>query len=418
MGKYAKVRDGLVAQGLVDAAALVEPAPAGWDDLALVHTPEYLEKTRSGGFRASELALLELPWSPSVTEGFRLMAGGTIAAARLAVEAGAGPGRATGGRVGTSRNLAAAANLGGGFHHAFPSHGEGFCLYNDVAVAIRVLQRDGLITRAAVVDVDVHQGNGTAFIFDGDPAVFTFSIHQEHNYPHVKPRGSLDVGLPDGTGDHDYLHALERALPAVMAGRPDLIVYVAGADPFLEDQLGGLCLTYRRAAGPRRPRPVVRARGRHSRRDRLCRRLRAARRRHRGHPRRHDRGSRQAGSLTGVRPFRASCGARRTSSARSASRAGTCARRGGPATAARGRRRGCTQRVKRPSSCSMSLRRSRIFRAHLDVRLPEVLLHREQRRAVAVPQVRARHRASARARAGRGRCGTAASPPASSCARR
>jgi acetoin utilization deacetylase AcuC-like enzyme len=137
-----------------------------------------------------------------------------------------------------------AANIGGGFHHAFPSHGEGFCLYNDVAVAIRVLQRDGVITRAAVVDVDVHQGNGTAFIFDGDPAVFTFSIHQEHNYPHVKPRGSLDIGLPDGATDAEYLHALERALPAAMAGAPDLVVYVAGADPFVEDQLGGLSLTY------------------------------------------------------------------------------------------------------------------------------------------------------------------------------
>jgi acetoin utilization deacetylase AcuC-like enzyme len=113
-----------------------------------------------------------------------------------------------------------------------------------VAVAVRVLQRDGIISRAAVVDADVHQGNGTAFIFDGDPSVFTFSIHQEHNYPHVKPRGSLDVGLPDGTDDREYLHALERALPAVLAGRPDLIVYVAGADPFMEDQLGGLCLTF------------------------------------------------------------------------------------------------------------------------------------------------------------------------------
>lgn len=244
MGKYAKVRDGLVSRGLIGQSALVEPEPAGWDDLALVHTPDYLEKTRSGDFRASELALLELPWSPEVAEGFRLMAGGTIAAARLAVEARRRGERGPGGADAGAPRLAAAANLGGGFHHAFPSHGEGFCLYNDVAVAIRVLQRDGLITRAAVVDADVHQGNGTAFIFDGDPAVFTFSIHQEHNYPHVKPRGSLDVGLPDGTGDHDYLHALERALPAVMAGRPDLIVYVAGADPFLEDQLGGLCLTY------------------------------------------------------------------------------------------------------------------------------------------------------------------------------
>ena len=244
MGKYARVRDGLVSRGLAGSAAFVEPTPAGWDELALVHAAEYLEKTRSGGFRASELALLELPWSTAVAEGFRLMAGGTIAAARLAVDAGARLAHDTGSRAGGEGRLAAAANLGGGFHHAFPSHGEGFCLYNDVAVAIRALQRDGAIRRAAVVDADVHQGNGTAFIFDGDSSVFTFSIHQEHNYPHVKPRGSLDVGLPDGTDDRGYLHALERALPAVIDSRPDLIVYVAGADPYLEDQLGGLCLTY------------------------------------------------------------------------------------------------------------------------------------------------------------------------------
>lgn len=244
MGKYARVRDGLVARGLVDASALVEPSPAGWDELALVHTPEYLEKTRRGGFRPSELALLELPWSAEVAEGFRLMAGGTIAASRLAVAAGAVLRRDAGAGAAGERRLAASANLGGGFHHAFPSHGEGFCLYNDVATAIRVLQREGAIGRAAVVDTDVHQGNGTAFVFDGDASVFTFSIHQEHNYPHVKPRGSLDVGLPDGTGDREYLQALERALPAVMASGPDLVVYVAGADPYLEDQLGGLCLTY------------------------------------------------------------------------------------------------------------------------------------------------------------------------------
>ena len=213
MGKYAKVRDGLVARGLIGPAALVEPEPAGWDELALVHTAEYLEKTRNGGFRASELALLELPWSPEVAEGFRLMAGGTIAAARLAVAAGRRQGGQADNDGGAGPVLAAAANLGGGFHHAFPSHGEGFCLYNDAAVAIRVLQRGGVIGRAAIVDVDVHQGNGTAFIFDGDPSVFTYSIHQEHNYPHVKPRGSLDVGLPDGTDDREYLQALERTLP-------------------------------------------------------------------------------------------------------------------------------------------------------------------------------------------------------------
>jgi acetoin utilization deacetylase AcuC-like enzyme len=244
MAKYGAVRDALVSRGLVDASALVEPDAASWEDLALVHTAEFLDKTRRGGFRASELALLELPWSPAVAEGFRLMAGGTIAAARLAVRAGARPERGGGGPQGAEPALAASANLGGGFHHAFPSHGEGFCLFNDVAVAIRALQRDGLIARAAVVDADVHQGNGTAFIFDGDPSVFTFSIHQEHNYPHVKPRGSLDIGLPDGADDREYLRALERALPAVLASRPDLMVYVAGADPYLEDQLGGLCLTY------------------------------------------------------------------------------------------------------------------------------------------------------------------------------
>jgi acetoin utilization deacetylase AcuC-like enzyme len=244
MGKYAVVRDALVSRGLAEPSAFIEPEPAGWDELALVHTAEFLAKTRGGGFRASELALLELPWSPAVAEGFRLMAGGTIAAARLAVRAGARSGPPADGQAGSPRALAASANLGGGFHHAFPSHGEGFCLYNDVAVAIRVLQRGGDIARAAVVDADVHQGNGTAFIFDGDPSVFTFSIHQEHNYPHVKPRGSLDVGLPDGTGDREYLRALEHALPAVMASRPDLVFYVAGADPYMEDQLGGLRLTY------------------------------------------------------------------------------------------------------------------------------------------------------------------------------
>lgn len=230
MGKYALVRDMLMSRHVAGPGHFIEPEPASWDDLALVHDQAYLAKARSGEFRSSELALLELPWSPEATEGFRLMAGGTIAAARAALA--------------STAPFRAAANLGGGFHHAFPSHGEGFCLFNDVAVAIRVLQRDGLIARAAVIDVDVHQGNGTAFTFEGDPSVFTFSIHQEGNYPHIKPKGSLDVGLPDGADDHEYLHALERALPTVFASRPDLIVYVAGADAFLEDQLGGLNLSF------------------------------------------------------------------------------------------------------------------------------------------------------------------------------
>ena len=134
-------------------------------------------------------------------------------------------------------------HLGGGLHHAFPDHGEGFCLFNDVAVAIRRLQRDGRLRRAAIVDCDVHHGNGTAFIFAADPSVFTFSIHQQQNYPAWKPASDLDVGLDDGAGDDEYLTRLAAALPNVMRAHPQLIVYLAGSDPFKEDRLGGLALT-------------------------------------------------------------------------------------------------------------------------------------------------------------------------------
>jgi acetoin utilization deacetylase AcuC-like enzyme len=242
--KYRMVRDAVVSSGLVTLGDIVEPAEATWDVLALVHDADYLEKTRTGGFRPSEIAQLELPWTAEAAEGFRVMTGGSVLAARLAM--------AEGDRIARRRMpdasddaapLAVSANLSGGFHHAFPSHGEGFCFYNDIAVAIRALQRDGTITRAAVVDLDVHQGNGTAFVFDGDPTVFTCSLHQEHNYPFVKPRGSLDLGLVDGAGDDEYIRVLDQALPKVIESRPDLIVYVAGADSYIEDQLGGLNLT-------------------------------------------------------------------------------------------------------------------------------------------------------------------------------
>ena len=133
-------------------------------------------------------------------------------------------------------------HLGGGLHHAFPNHGEGFCPFNDVAVAVRVLQGRG-VERVAIVDLDVHHGNGTAFIFESDPRVFTFSMHQQHNYPMWKPRGSLDIGLPDGAHDATFLAELGRALPAVMAHRPQCVFYLAGADPYEDDQLGGLRLT-------------------------------------------------------------------------------------------------------------------------------------------------------------------------------
>jgi acetoin utilization deacetylase AcuC-like enzyme len=206
-------------------AVFVEPHPAEWEQLATVHTVEYLTRLQTGDFDVNELAQLEVPWSPDVVEGFRLMTGGTIEAAWLALE--------------TSR----AFHIGGGFHHAFPDHGEGFCLFNDVAVAIKLLLAQGAIDRVAVIDLDVHHGNGTAFIFENEPHVFTFSMHQQHNYPVFKPRGSLDIGLPDGATDDLYLARLREALPQVVGVAPQLAFYLAGADPYEDDQLGGLALS-------------------------------------------------------------------------------------------------------------------------------------------------------------------------------
>ncbi len=231
--KYQALQRELVA---LDGLTFVEPDPAPWDVLALVHTAEYLEKIRTGDFVMEEIAQLELPWAPEIVEGFRLMTGGTLLAAEHALEH----------RVdveGRPRRGACGLHVGGGFHHAFANHGEGFCLFNDVAVSIRALQREGRITRAAIVDCDVHHGNGTAMIFDGDPSVFTFSIHQQHNYPAFKPRGSLDVGVEDRMQNVEYLTKLRQALPSVFASRPDIVYYLAGADPYEDDQLGGLALT-------------------------------------------------------------------------------------------------------------------------------------------------------------------------------
>ena len=204
---------------------LVEPSPASWDDLALVHTPQYLAALRDDALTAEEIAVLELPWRGELADLFRLMTGGTIDAARCALEDGA------------------SVHLGGGLHHAFAGHGEGFCPLNDIAVAIRVQQRARRARRAAVVDLDVHHGNGTAMIFERDASVFTFSMHQQHNYPLFKPRSDLDIGLENGTADATYLERLAAALPRVLDSHPDLIVYVAGADPFEGDRLGGLRLS-------------------------------------------------------------------------------------------------------------------------------------------------------------------------------
>jgi acetoin utilization deacetylase AcuC-like enzyme len=169
-----------------------------------------------------------------MVDGFRVMTGGTVLAGRIAV---ARPVPET-----ASAAALIVCHLGGGLHHAFPNHGEGFCPFNDVAVAIRVLQRDA-IDRAAVIDLDVHHGNGTAFIFESDPRVFTFSMHQQHNYPMWKPRSTRDIGLPDGTHDATYLGQLKQALPEIIASRPQCAFYLAGADPYEDDQLGGLKLT-------------------------------------------------------------------------------------------------------------------------------------------------------------------------------
>jgi acetoin utilization deacetylase AcuC-like enzyme len=227
--KYPLVHARLIETGVIRPSDVFEPEPASWDDLALVHTSEYLDKMRDGTMTPDDVAQLELPWSSEMVEGFRLMTGGTIAAALLACNAVA-PG------------FSPAIHIGGGLHHAFPNHGEGFCAFNDVAVAAKVLQKRG-IERIAIVDLDVHHGNGTAFIFESDPRVFTCSMHQQHNYPMWKPRGSLDVGLPDGAHDAAYLRELEHALPAVMAHEPQCVFYLAGADPYEDDQLGGLRLT-------------------------------------------------------------------------------------------------------------------------------------------------------------------------------
>ena len=207
------------------AVTFVEPTEASWEDLALVHTSEYLARLRHDTLTPEDIATLELPWAAGMADGFRLMVGGTIVAARAALDDGR------------------AAHLGGGLHHAFANHGEGFCPLNDVAVAVRVLRNDGRITRAAIVDLDVHHGNGTAMIFERDETVFTFSMHQQLNYPFFKPAGDLDIGLENGAGDLRYNGLLAGALPRVMASNPDLVVYLAGADPYENDRLGGLRLS-------------------------------------------------------------------------------------------------------------------------------------------------------------------------------
>jgi acetoin utilization deacetylase AcuC-like enzyme len=251
--KYRRVRERLLANNVAEASDFLEPQPAKDEDVLLVHTPEYVNKLKTGTLSPREELALEIPYSRDLVDAFWLAAGGSILAARHAVTDGV------------------SVNIGGGFHHAFPDHGEGFCMIHDVAVAIRRLQRNGKIRTAMTVDCDVHQGNGTAAIFaakrapgeplpsaSGSPVtmqgvghnhanandVFTISLHQHNNYPQWKPPSSIDIDLPDGIGDDEYLSWLDNALSSgLRQSEPDLLCYVAGADPYKQDQLGGLSLS-------------------------------------------------------------------------------------------------------------------------------------------------------------------------------
>ncbi len=227
IAKYALLRDRVVTDGVVAPDALHEPARAAREDLLLVHDASYVARFTRGELTRDEIRRLGFPWSEALVERSYRSTGGTIEAARHALEHGV------------------AMNLAGGTHHAFPAHGEGFCTFNDVAVAIRVLLREGRIARAVIVDLDVHQGNGTHAIFAGDPRVFAFSMHGGRNYPFHKVPGNLDIELADGTRDDEYLDRLTAALPGVIAAAsPDIVFYVAGADPHERDRLGRLAMTF------------------------------------------------------------------------------------------------------------------------------------------------------------------------------
>jgi acetoin utilization deacetylase AcuC-like enzyme len=225
--KYRYMHDRFLRSRFATAEDFVAPEPATDEDMLRVHTPEWVAGLRNGTLSYQEILRLEIPYSKQMVEAFWLAAGGTTLAAWQALSAGIG------------------FNVGGGFHHAFADHGEGFCAINDIAVAVRRLQHDKAIQRAMVVDCDVHHGNGTAGIFAGDLSVFTLSIHQFNNYPSEKPPSSLDIHLADGIGDGEYLQRLSNGYRAALTMfKPELVLYVAGADPYLEDQLGGLSLTF------------------------------------------------------------------------------------------------------------------------------------------------------------------------------
>jgi len=224
--KYRLIYERLLREELAAPEDFLVPEPAADEDVLRVHTADWVRKLKTGTLSVGEVMKLEVPYSKEFVDAVWLAAGGSILAARQALRHGL------------------AVNIGGGFHHAFPSHGEGFCAIHDVAVAIRRVQADGTARKVMVVDTDVHQGNGTAAIFSDDPNVFTLSIHQEHNYPEPKPPSTVDLHMPDGAGDAEYLGALSAALErGLNEFTPDLVFYLGGADPFHEDMLGGLALS-------------------------------------------------------------------------------------------------------------------------------------------------------------------------------
>ncbi len=224
--KYRLLKERILREKLFKMVEFLEPEPPSEEYLFLAHEKRWIEKLKTGTLSLQELLRLEIPYSDELLRMALLSVGGTILACKLAVQ----------------KKLS--FHIGGGFHHAYPDHGEGFCAINDIAVGIKVMQKEKLIERAMVVDCDLHQGNGTAMIFRGDPTVFTFSIHQEDNYPVPKEKSSLDIGLYSGAGDEEYIAFLKENIPKLYQDfKPDLVVYVAGADPYEKDQLGGLMLT-------------------------------------------------------------------------------------------------------------------------------------------------------------------------------
>ena len=225
--KYRLIREQLVTEGVLGSEDLLEPTLVAPTDVRLVHTDEYWAQLTSGTLSANAIRRLGLPWSEALVRRSRASVQGTLTAARIAIRDGV------------------AINLAGGTHHAFPDRGEGYCVLNDIAIAIRCLQRDAWMQRMAVIDCDVHQGNGTAAIFANEPDVYTFSMHGANNFPLVKVPGKLDIGLPDGIGDEEYLRILETTVARILAEfRPGLIFYLAGVDPHERDRLGRLRLTH------------------------------------------------------------------------------------------------------------------------------------------------------------------------------